>query len=49
MSLPTMEETVDELTDEQAKFILKAAVVAKHLPLYWLNKGIELAKMLNHN
>ena len=49
MSLPSMEETVDELTEEQAKFVLKAAVVAKHLPLYWLEKGVELAKMVKHD
>lgn len=49
MSLPTIEEIVDELTEEQAKFVLKAAVVAKHLPAYWLEKGIELAKMVKHD
>lgn len=49
MSLPTMEETVDELTEEQAKFILKASVIAGHLPVFWLEKGIELAKMVKHN
>lgn len=49
MSLPTTEEIIDDLTEEQAKFILKASVIAGHLPSYWLDKGIELAKLVKHD
>jgi hypothetical protein len=41
----TMHEIIDDLTEQQAKFILEASVVAGHLPEYWLRKGVELSKM----
>ena len=44
-----MEETVDDLTEEQAKFILKASVIAGHLPFYWLEKGIDLSKLIKRD
>lgn len=49
MSLPTTGEIIDELTEQQAKFVLHAAVISGHLPEYWLKQGVELARMVRHD
>lgn len=49
---PTVEKTgkmIDDLTEDQAKFILHASVLAGHLPDYWLRQGIELARMVRYD
>lgn len=43
---PSLDNIVDALNEEQAKFILKASVITGHLPKYWLEKGIKLAKII---
>lgn len=37
---------IDDLTEDQAKFVLHASALAGHLPDYWIRQGIELARML---
>lgn len=50
ISKPTpIEEEIHELTEEQAKFVLQASFIAGHLPLYWLEQGIKLARMVKHD
>lgn len=39
-----VQKSVEELTEERAKFILIISVIAGHLPKYWLDKAIELSK-----
>jgi len=42
----TLEEMIAELTEQQAKFILHASVIANHLPMHWLIRGIKLAEVI---
>lgn len=41
-----IENEIHELTEGQAKFVLQASFIAGHLPLYWLEQGIKLARMV---
>lgn len=36
------------ITEEQAKFILHASVIAGHMPRHWLEEGIKLAKLVKN-
>lgn len=45
----TLNEIVETLTEQEAKFILQASVIAGHLPRYWLDKGVELARMVKYD
>lgn len=32
------------LTEAQAKFVLHLSVIAGHMPRYWLEKGVKIAR-----
>jgi len=44
----TTDEIMETLTEAQAKFILHAAVIAGHLPRYWLDQGVKLSRSLGN-
>lgn len=41
-----LEEIMGALTEEQAKFIIQASVIAGHLFRTWLEEGVKLSRMV---
>lgn len=44
--MPTLDSNIDDLTESQAKFILKALMAAGHVPEYVIAKAIELSGII---
>lgn len=40
----TVEQIIETITEDQAKFILHASVIAGHLSRDWLEKGVKLSR-----
>lgn len=42
-------DNIDGLSEEQVKFVLKISIIAGHFPIYWLEKSVDLAKVIKQN
>ncbi len=41
-----LDEVMETLSEEQAKFILHASIIAGHLPRYWFDQGVVLSRSI---
>lgn len=45
----SIEEILETMTEEQAKFVIHASVVANHLPRYWFEEAVKLSRSVKHD
>lgn len=45
----TVEEIMETLTEQQAKFVIQISVAANHLPRYWLEEAVKIARSIRHD